>query len=235
MLTLRVAFWVLAVLAVAVFVMFRQSRFGWHVLAVGGNRKAARHGGIAVKRTIFPAYALAGLIVGLAGFLFAARQNSIAADTGIGMEFFVLTALVVGLGGFVPGRGAVVSVLLGFATIYMLNNVLVNSGYRGDFMQFVMGGIILVILAIDVRFRKNRHRLLASSYLDPVALTLAPVQGMAGMMPDEVAPALAGARVLGVGLIDGPGDVLLDNQDKLYCGMRDGRIHSDTPQVPHDA
>jgi len=48
---------------------------------------------------------LAGLIVGLAGFLFAARQNSIAADTGIGMAFFVLTALVVGLGGFVPGRG----------------------------------------------------------------------------------------------------------------------------------
>ena len=224
MLTLPVAFRVLAVLAVAVFVMLRQSRFGWHVLAVGGNRKAARHGGIAVKRTIFPAYALAGLIVGLAGFLFAARQNSIAADTGIGMEFFVLTALVVGLGGFVPGRGAVVSVLLGFATIYMLNNVLVNSGYRGDFMQFVMGGIILVILAIDVRFRKNRHRLLASSYLDPVALTLAPVQGMAGMMPDEVAPALAGARVLGVGLIDGPEDVLLDDQDNLYCGTRDGRI-----------
>ena len=28
-LTLPVAFWVLAVLAVAVFVMFRQSRFGW--------------------------------------------------------------------------------------------------------------------------------------------------------------------------------------------------------------
>lgn len=223
-LTLPVGFWVLALLAVATFVMFRQSRFGWHVLAVGGNRKAARHGGIAVKRTIFLAYALAGLIVGLAGFLFAARQNSIAADTGIGMEFFVLTALVVGLGGFVPGRGAVVSVLLGFATIYMLNNVLVNSGYRGDFVQFVMGVIILIILAIDVRFRKNRHRLLAATYLDPVALKLGPVMGMAGMMPHEVAPALAKATVLGVGLIDGPEDVLLDDQDNLYCGTRDGRI-----------
>jgi ribose transport system permease protein len=223
-LTMPVSFWVLLAVAVAVFVMFRQTRFGWHVLAVGGNRKAARNGGIGVKGTIFTAYALGGLIVGLAGFLFAARQNSIAADTGIGMEFFVLTALVVGLGGFVPGRGAVVSVLLGFATIYMLNNVLVNSGYRGDFVQFVMGVIILVILAIDVRFRKNRHRLLASSYLDPVALQVAPVLGMAGMMPHEIAPALAGATVLGAGQIDGPEDVLLDADGNLYCGTRDGRI-----------
>jgi ribose/xylose/arabinose/galactoside ABC-type transport system permease subunit len=59
--------------------MFRQSRFGWHILAVGGNRKAARHGGINVKLTIFLAYVVAGLIVGLSGFLFAARQNSIGA------------------------------------------------------------------------------------------------------------------------------------------------------------
>ena len=119
--------------------MFRQSRFGWHILAVGGNRKAARHGGINVKLTVFFAYVVAGLIVGLAGFLFAARQNSIGADTGIGLEFFTLTALVVGLGGFVPGRGAVVSVLMGFATIYVLNNAMINSGFRGDFTQFVLG------------------------------------------------------------------------------------------------
>ncbi|MES2666201.1 MAG: SMP-30/gluconolactonase/LRE family protein [Pseudomonadota bacterium] len=223
-LTLPIGFWVLAVVAVLVFVMFRQTRFGWHILAVGGNRKAARNGGIGVRRTIFAAYALAGLIVGIAGFLFAARQNSIAADTGIGMEFFVLTALVVGLGGFVPGRGAVVSVLLGFATIYILNNVMVNSGYRGDFVQLAMGSIILVILAIDVRFRKNRHRLLASSYLDPVALRVAPVQGMDGMMPDQIAPALAAATVLGAGRVDGPEDVLLDDAGNLYCGTRDGRI-----------
>jgi ribose transport system permease protein len=107
--------------------------------------------------------------------LFAARQNSVGSDTGIGMEFFVLTALVVGLGGFVPGRGAVVSVLIGFATVYILNNAMVNAGFRGDFVQLSMGAIIIVILAIDVKFRKNRHRLLASTYLDPLAFDTDPV------------------------------------------------------------
>jgi ribose transport system permease protein len=223
-LTMPVGFWVLVIVAIGVFIMFRQLRFGWHVLAVGGNRKAARHGGIHVKLTIFLAYVLAGLIVGLAGFLFAARQNSIGSDTGIGMEFFALTALVVGLGGFVPGRGAVVSVLLGFLTVYILNNVLINAGLRGDFVQFSMGAILVGILAIDVRFRKNRHRLLASTYLDPVAFALDPVQGMTGRMPNEIAPKLAEARLLAVGEVDGPEDVILDAEGNLYCGTRDGHI-----------
>ena len=219
-----VGFLALIAVALLIFFMFRQSRFGWHILAVGGNRKAARHGGINVKLTVFFAYVVAGLIVGLAGFLFAARQNSVGSDTAIGLEFFTLTALVVGLGGFVPGRGAVVSVLMGFATIYVLNNVMINSGFRGDFTQFVLGTIIIVILAIDVKFRKNRHRLLASTYLDPVALEVDGVRGMDGLMPDAVAPKLSGAGLIGSGKIDGPEDVLLDAEDNLYCGTRDGRI-----------
>ena len=219
-----VGFWVLAIVAALIFFMFRQSRFGWHILAVGGNRKAARHGGISVKLTVFFAYVIAGMIVGLSAFLFAAREDSIGADTGIGMEFFTLTALVVGLGGFVPGRGSVVSVLMGFATVYILGDVLINSGFRGDSTQFVLGLIIIVILGIDVKFRKNRHRLLASSYLDPVVFDTDVVRGMDGLMPGDVAPKLSGAELLGTGKIDGPEDVALDADDNLYCGTRDGHI-----------
>ena len=224
-LTVPIGLWVLVIAAALVFIMFRQTRFGWHILAVGGNRKAARHGGIRVRSTICLAYVLAGLIVGLAGFLFAARQNSVGSDTGIGMEFFVLTALVVGLGGFVPGRGAVVSVLMGFATIYILNNAMINAGFRGDFVQLSMGTIILVVLAIDVRFRKNRHRLLASTYLDPVALEAGKVEGMQGLMPDEIAPRLKEAGIIAAGQIDGPEDVLLDAAGNIFCGSRDGALY----------
>lgn len=224
LLTLPIGFWTLAIVAALVLVLFRQTRFGWHILAVGGNRKAARHGGIRVKSTIFLAYVLAGLIVGLAGFLFAARQNSVGSDTAIGMEFFALTALVVGLGGFVPGRGAVMSVLIGFATIYLLNNAMVNAGFRGDFVQLSMGAIIILILVIDVKFRKNRHRLLASTYLDPVAFDAGAVQGMQGLMPDETAPKLKAAEILVAGQVDGPEDVLLDAAGNIYCGSRDGYL-----------
>jgi ribose transport system permease protein len=223
-LNLPIGFWALILVAAAVFVVFRQTRFGWHVLAIGGNRKAARHGGIPVKSTIFLAYVIAGAVVGMSGFLYAARQNSVGSDTGIGMEFFALTALVVGLGGFVPGRGAVASTMIGFATIYILNNAMMNAGLRGDFVQFAMGAILIAILAVDVKFRKNRHRLLASAYLDPVALAVDPVEGAEGRMPDQTAPKLSEAEIIAAGEVDGPEDVLLDAEGHLYCGTRDGYL-----------
>lgn len=228
-LTLSVGFWVLAIVAAVVFVTVRQTRFGWHVLAVGGNRKAARHGGIRVRSTIFFAYTIAGVIVGLAGFLFAARQNSVGSDTGIGMEFFVLTALVVGLGGFMPGRGAVISVLIGFATVYLLNNAMINAGFRGDFVQLAMGTIIIVILAIDVKFRKNRHRLLASVYVDPATFDTDAVRGMNGLMPHVSPPKLKAAEIVVEGQVDGPEDVLLDAAGNIYCGSRDGNLFKIAP------
>ena len=223
-LTIPIGFWALLIVAAGVLVMFRQSRFGWHVLAAGGNRKAARHGGIRVKGTIFLAYVLAGLIVGLSGFLYATRENAVASDTGVGMEFFALTALVVGLGGFVPGRGSTVAVMIGFATIYILNNALLNAGLRSDFVQLAMGAIILFILSIDTKFRKHKHRLLASTYVDPIASRVGEPTGANGLMPDEIAPKLAGADLLASGLIDGPEDVILDANDNLFCGTRDGRL-----------
>ncbi|HLY00179.1 MAG TPA: SMP-30/gluconolactonase/LRE family protein [Roseiarcus sp.] len=223
-LTVPISFWVLVIAVAGVLVMFRQSRFGWHVLAAGGNRKAARHGGIHVKATIFFAYVLAGLIVGLAAFLYAARENAVASDTGVGMEFFALTALVVGLGGFVPGRGSTVAVMIGFATIYILNNALLNSGLRSDFVQLAMGAILIFILSIDTKFRKHKHRLLASAYVDPIDFKLGEAAGSRGFMPSEVAPKLAGAEILASGMIDGPEDVILDADDHLYCGTRNGSL-----------
>jgi ribose transport system permease protein len=224
LLTIPISFWVFAIAIAAVLVMFRQSRFGWHVLAAGGNRKAARHGGIHVKRTIFLSYVLAGVLVGLSGFLYAARENAVASDTGVGMEFFALTALVVGLGGFVPGRGSTVAVMIGFATIYILNNALLNTGLRGDFVQLAQGAILIVILSVDTKFRKHKHRLLASSYLDPIGVKVDDIAGAKGFMPGEVAPKLVGAELLASGKIDGPEDVILDANDHLYCGTRDGRL-----------
>ena len=96
-----------------------------------------------------------------------------------------------------------------------------------------MGAIIIAILAIDVKFRKNRHRLLASTYLDPVAFDTAAVEGMRGLMPDETAPKLAAAEILVAGQVDGPEDVLLDTQGNLYCGSRDGYLYR-IPAPHHD-
>ncbi|WP_322864952.1 ABC transporter permease [Aquicoccus sp. G2-2] len=71
-------------------------RAGVHIMAVGSSRKAARHAGINVKRSLFLAYIMAGVLGSFAGFLYAARQNSAGTDTGVGWEVNALAAAVVG-------------------------------------------------------------------------------------------------------------------------------------------
>ena len=219
-----VGFWVLIVVAAAISVMFRNTRFGWHILAVGGNRKAARHGGIPLKSTILLTYTLAGSLVGLSGFLFAARQNSAGSDTGVGLELFVLTGLVVGLGGFVPGRGKVGAALMGFATIFILRNAMINAGYHGDFLTGAMGLILIIVLAIDMKYRKERHRLMARAYLEPATMKIDPVKELGALALEHGIAKLDGADLLGTGQVDGPEDVILDRDGNLYCGTRNGRI-----------
>lgn len=219
-----VSFLILVAIAVAIYFMFKYTRFGWHIIAVGGNRKAARHGGINLKRVILSSYVLCGALVALAGFLYAARENSAGSDTGVGLEFFVLTGLVVGLGGFVPGRGNVFNALVGFTTVFVIGNALINAGFRGDSVQAIMGTILIVVLALDMKYRKERHRILARTYLDPASMKMDPITGMEKLAPEKVPAKLKGASLLGVGEIDGPEDVILDRQDHLYCGTRDGRI-----------
>ena len=219
-----VSFWALVLVTIVVYLMFKYTRFGWHILAVGGNRKAARHAGIDLKRVILFSYMLGGTLVGLAAFLFAARQNSAGSDTGVGLEFFVLTGLVLGLGGFVPGRGSVLTTLLGFATIFILGNVLTNAGFRGDFITGAMGLILITVLAIDMKYRKERHRILARVYLDPAIMKIDPILDMGKMALEFGSTKLDGATLLGVGEVDGPEDVILDREGNLYCGTRNGRI-----------
>lgn len=234
---LPVSFWIAAALALIIYLMFRHTRFGWHVLAVGGNKKAARHGGVRLRRVIFLSYVLGGTLVGLAGFLYAARENSAGSDTGIGLEFLILTGLVIGLGGFTPGRGNVLGALVGMAVIFLLNNFLLNIGFRGDFTQLVTGAILVLVLAADAGFRRNRHRLLASSYLNPASLEFSESEKSELFDPARSKPVLAKAELLAAGQIDGPEDVILDRHDNLYCGTRDGRIvrlsppHYDKPET----
>ncbi len=221
---LPVSFLLAISLAVLVYLMFRHTRFGWHVLAVGGNKKAARHGGVRLGRVKFLSYTLCGLFVGVAAFIYAARENSAGSDTGIGLEFLILTGLVIGLGGFTPGRGNVLGAMIGMATIYLINNFLLNVGLKGDFAQVVSGAILILVLSIDAVFRRNRHRLLASTFFNPASLTFTAPSEPVKFDPGTGEPVLASADILAAGQIDGPEDVILDRHDNLYCGTRDGRV-----------
>lgn len=201
-------------------------RPGWHILAVGGSRRAAHNAGIDVRRTVCLTYVLSGMLTAAAGIFYAARLASLGADTGFGLEITMLTAVVLGGTSLGGGRGSVFKTFLGVITVVVITNSLIRLSLPSGASSLVLGGILLLAVAIDVRWLKNRHKVLARAYVSPTYFALPPLQSAA---PDSGSPyaindALSSAEPIGLGEVDGPEDVILDREGHLYCGSRDGDI-----------
>lgn len=215
-----------AAAAVIGHVVLTRMRFGWHVMAVGGSRRSAYNAGIRVKRTVCMTYVLSGLLTGLAACFYAARLTSASADVGRGMEVTVLTAVVLGgisLGG---GRGSVVKALLGTIIVILLQNGLIRVGLMSGTSSLIMGGILLLAVAIDVRWMKNRHKVLARAYVSPTYFRLPPLPDTAADSGSVYAlnDKLREVEAIALGELDGPEDVIFDKDDNLYCGSRHGDV-----------
>lgn len=215
-----------AIVAVIAHFVLTRARFGWHVMAVGGSRRSAYNAGIRVRRTVFSTYVLSGLMVGLAACFYAARLSSASSNVGMGMEVTVLTAVVLGgisLGG---GRGSIVKAVLGTIIVLLVQNSLIRMGLLSGASSLVLGLILLLAVAIDVRWLKNRHKVLARAYVSPTYFKLPPLPETAENSGSDYAlnDKLRGVDAIGLGELDGPEDVIFDKNDNLYCGSRHGDI-----------
>lgn len=218
-----ISFLIFAVIALAIHITLSRLRPGWRLRAVGGARKSAYNAGIDVKRTVCMAYVASGLLTAIAAFLFSARLGSTGADTGIGLEISVLTAVVLGgvsLGG---GRGSVGNAIIGAILVLVLTNGLIRLSTPGSVNQLLLGLILIVAVLFDAKWVKNRGKILSKVYVSPTYLAL-PEQVSANADVFALNDRLGDVELIGLGEVEGPEDVVLDGNDHLYTGTRHGTI-----------
>ena len=223
---ISVPVWTAIVLAIVTHVALTRSRPGWHVLAVGGSRRSAHNAGIRVRLTVFLTYVFSGVCSAAAGFLIATRLSGAGPGTGGGLEILALTAAVVGGNSLGGGRGSVVKGLMGAIIVLVMTNGLIRLGYGTGTNQMVLGLLLAVAVTIDIRWLKNRHKVLNEVYVAPVYLKMGePESAVPGSgSPYELNNRLSEADAIGLGELEGPEDVILDRDDHLYCGTRHGEI-----------
>jgi ribose transport system permease protein len=202
-------------------------RQGWRLTAVGGARRSAYNAGVNVQWTVCTAYIWSSVLTSLAGFMNAARLNSAGSDTGVGLEVTALTAVVLGgisLGG---GRGSVPKALMGGLFVLILINVLIALAVSGPMSSTLLGVILLSAVFFDVRWLKNRHKLVHKIYVSPTYLALAkPIANVTDpASPFALNDKLRSVSAIGLGKLEGPEDIILDRQDNLYCGSRHGDVY----------
>jgi ribose transport system permease protein len=155
-------------------VFLSRSRYGWHLTAIGASRKAARHAGIRVQRMLLATYVLSGTLCAASGIFYAARQGSTDSTTGVGWEFQALTAVIIGGASVLGGRGTVWRAMLGAIIIFMMTNGLVRIGIPGYITSSLTGIILLVAIGFDVKWAKNRGKVIQKIYVNPAVLSLSP-------------------------------------------------------------
>ena len=216
----------LIVIGIAAHFYLTRFRPGVHIMAVGSSRKAARHAGINVKRALFSAYVISGLLTSFAGLLYAARQNSAGTDTGVGWEVNALAATVLGgisLGG---GRGTIARALMGAGIIFLLINGLVQLGTHGSLTTAAIGFILLAAVGFNVNFVKYKGKILQKIYVSPSLVEFTPPPSIARDSGTVYAEndRLKGVEAIALDRIEGPEDIILDRNDHLYTVNRNGSI-----------
>ena len=217
---------VLLVVALATHFFLTRVRAGVHIMAVGSSRKAARHAGVNVKRALSSAYVIAGALSALAGIFYAARQNSSGTDTGVGWEINALAAAVLGGISLAGGRGTIARAMMGAGIIFMLISGLVQTGTSGNVTTAVVGVILLVAVGFNVKWIKNKDKVLQKVYVVPSWVDFVPPPSIERGSDTVFAEndRLRDAEPIALDKIEGPEDIILDRQDNLYTVNRNGSI-----------
>lgn len=220
---LTTQFVLLLAVALVVHVLLSRSRWGWRVTAVGSSRTSARRAGMNLPAITFTTYAAAGALAGVAGLLTASRLEQSSSSTGLGMEFAVLTAVVLGGVSLAGGRGTAMRALIGALAVAAISQGLTLQAQQRYVYSMVLAVILLVFAAADLKWGKNRGKAIQKIYMAPgrFRLRASPdIYERGGVW--ALNNRLTGAEAIGRGELDGPEDVVADQAGRLYCGDRRG-------------
>lgn len=144
------------VLLVGCSYLMRYRPFGRQLYAVGGSPEVARLAGYNVRRTKFIAFVLCSLLAGISGILLSSRLGSAVHVSGLGFEFQVVAAVVLGGVSLAGGIGSLLGAALGVLILAFLSNGLGMLKLATEWQQVITGFIILGAVGLD-EFRRRRH------------------------------------------------------------------------------
>ncbi len=134
--------------------MLRRTHFGRAILATGGNERAARLAGIAVKPTKLAVYAISGFCAGIAGLVVIAINSASDANlVGLGMELDAIAAVAVGGTLLSGGRATILGTLIGALTIQLVRYTLLANGVPDAAALIVKAAIIVLAVWLQQQRR----------------------------------------------------------------------------------
>ena len=150
------------VLAIMFAIVLHATPLGRAIFAIGASQEAAFFAGIRVKRIKFWLFVLSGTLSGLAGVLWSLRFSSARYDSGVGMELFVVTVVLLGGVSIFGGRGTIAGIVVAVAVLGCLQTAMTADLVPAQDQNIVVGGLLLASVIVPNTgdlYRRARARL----------------------------------------------------------------------------
>ncbi|MFF3404291.1 ABC transporter permease [Streptomyces sp. NPDC002659] len=154
---IRYSIWTAMAFVGAAALLLHASIFGRYLFAIGSNQTAAIIAGVRVGLTRTIAFAISGASAALAGTIVASNLASGQPGIGTGLEFSVLTAIIVGGTSIAGGDGAIWRTLAGVVLLALIDNGVILLGFDPIYVQIIQGAIILAAVCIDT-YSRHTHQ-----------------------------------------------------------------------------
>jgi ribose transport system permease protein len=132
--------------ALICFAVFKYTIIGRQVMAVGGNEKAAKASGLNVDWIKISIFSAAGLLASIAGVTFSTDHRLLTNSFGLGDEFDVILAVLIGGVSIFSRETFVVRAIVGAIFVAVIKNLLTINSVSYD-LQAVMIGILVILFA----------------------------------------------------------------------------------------
>lgn len=148
-------FVILIILFLIVAFTLSRTEVGRNIYAIGGNKSAAQLSGLPIKSITIGVFVFVSTLAGLSGFISASRMSSGQPNSGIGMEFQVVSAVILGGVSLSGGKGTIYGAMIGVLILGVLSNGLILLNISSFWQDIVRGFVIILAVFID-EFRKQR-------------------------------------------------------------------------------
>ncbi|GKQ34256.1 multiple monosaccharide ABC transporter permease [Streptomyces sp. A012304] len=141
---------ILGALVVGYGYVMRNTVFGRHIYAIGGNLPAAKLSGVKDKKVTFYIFLNMGVLAALAGLAIAARLNAASPKAGLNYELEAIASAFIGGASMSGGVGTVLGAIIGGVVLGVLNNGMNLLSVGTDWQQVIKGLALLAAVGFDV-------------------------------------------------------------------------------------
>jgi ribose transport system permease protein len=140
-----------AAVAIVLIYGMRNTVYGAHLYAIGGNRVSSRRLMISERRYWVGTYMVSGFVSAMTGALLLGWSWGGFIGAGQPYLFMTLAAVVIGGTSLLGGYGGYGFTVIGVLVLQVLTSFLVGIGLQFEWQQFIFGLLILPMVALYAR------------------------------------------------------------------------------------